>query len=126
MDQSIIDQLIQKLVSTFQITYKEAELSIFNVHEYVVRLMEGAEIITTLSGADKKKVVVGAIKALVGIIKIKEGEKDIILAFVNGGLLEPFIDVVIFASKNLARLNVPKCCKDSCCCKCCPSKCVCM
>lgn len=112
MEQKLIDESIQKLVNTFKATYKDVTLCNANIQEYVVRLMEGAEIMTYLSGANKKAVVIGALIELIKEIPIKNEDKEAIMAFINNGMLDKFIDLTIAISKNNVNLNkIKTCCK---------------
>lgn len=120
MEQQVIDQLIQKIVSTFENTYKDIELNMFNLPVYVARLMEGVEVISTLAGADKKMIVIGSLKEIIKHIKIKESDRELINNFVNSELLSTFIDIIILASKSAIRINIKECCKcKGKCCGCC-------
>ena len=116
--QTDVDANITKLVNSVIEAYKEIKLNDF--FACVVKLMEGAEAIPALSGADKKKVVKGVLNQIVEKINIPNPkEKEIIVFLINSGLVDLIIDGIVKLTKEGCKINVQEIvAKCNSCCKC--------
>lgn len=118
--QAEIDANIKIIIDSVLAAYKE--LTIKDFFDCIVKLMECAEAIPTLVGADKKKVVKGVLVQIIQRINIpNKGEKDLILLLVNSGLVDLIIDGIVKLTKEGCKINVQEL-AAKCCCK--SGKCV--
>lgn len=115
--QTDIDANVKKIVDNVMAAYTEFTLKDF--FECVVKLMECAEAIPLLAGADKKKVVKSVLSQIVTKINIPNpSEKEMITFLVNSGLVDLIIDGIVKLTKDGCKINVQEL-ASKCCCKCC-------
>ena len=119
--QSEINANINKILDSSVGVYKDLQMK--DMFGCVTKLMECAETIPTLKGADKKQVVVGVLGQLVHTIPFpNEKEAEMVMSFVNSGLVGLIIDGVVNLTKEGCKINIQeveqkcsKCCKCKCC-----------
>lgn len=118
--QTEIDENIKIIIDNILAAYKELTLKDF--FDCIVKLMECAEVIPTLVGTDKKKVVKSVLVQIIQRINIpNKGEKDLILLLVNSGLVDLIIDGIVKLTKEGCKINIQDL-ASKCCCK--SGKCV--
>ena len=116
-----VDANITKIVDNVISAYTEFTLKDF--FECIVKLMECAEAIPLLAGADKKKVVKGVLTQLITKLNIPDqGEKDVILFLINSSIVDLMIDGIVKLTKEGCKINVQQII-EKCGCKCCGGKC---
>lgn len=120
--QNDIDANILKIVNSAISAYNE--MTSKDVFACIVNVMECAEAIPLLSGADKKKVVKGVLSQIITRINIpNESEKTMILFLINSGLVDLIIDGIVKLTKEGCKINVQEL-AEKCKCKCCGDKCI--
>lgn len=116
--QAEIDALVAKILADVIVAYKEIQLKDF--FECLIKLMECAEAIPVIVGADKKKVVLGVLKAIIEKIPFKrQSDKEIVMFIVNSGIVSLIIDTIVGLTKKGCKINVPQLVKEHCKCTIC-------
>ena len=111
--QAEIDATVAKILADIIVAYKEIQLKDF--FECLIKLMECAEAIPMLIGADKKKVVIGVLKAVIEKIPFKkQSDKEIVMFIVNSGIVGLIIDTIVGLTKKGCKINVPQIIKEHC------------
>lgn len=103
--QKQIDEAIEKICDDFIVIYQDMEFDRHNLKDCLIRLMECVELMPTLIGADKKKVVLGVIVVLIEKLKINEGEKEVIIYLLEHDIIALLVEIIVKLTKNPAQLN---------------------
>lgn len=112
--QEQIDANISSIASNILDVYKDITMSDF--FGCLVKLMESAELLPSLAGADKKKVVKGVLNQLISKINFpKQGEKQLLEFIVNSGLIDLIIDGIVDLTKNGCQINIEQLAQKCCC-----------
>lgn len=92
----------------------------------LVKIMEAAESIPGLIGADKKKIVKQVLTLLVNKITFPIAqEKEFVLSIINGPLIDYIIDEIVTLTKTGCRINIEQLVKSKCSsCSCSSCKCI--
>lgn len=115
--EATIDTSVSTILDNAIGVYKDLALKDF--FDCLVKLMECAEQVPTLIGADKKKVVKSVLTQLVNKINFKtQQEKDVIMFLINSGLVDIVIDSIVKLTKEGCKINLQQVMKTACCGKC--------
>lgn len=115
--QEDIDANVKRIVNNVSLAYKELRLSDF--FACIVKLMECAEAIPILIGADKKKVVKSVLTQIVNTINIPlQRDRELIMLLINSGIIDLIIDGIVKLTKEGCKINIQELAnKCNCCCK---------
>lgn len=104
-----MDKIIIELYDKIFLSLKDGKLTLEEISDITVTLIELVELYVELSGEQKKLAVLGVISKLLELFKFSDNDKEIILK-----LIDKFIDAIILASKKKIKINKKKwlkCCK---------------
>lgn len=118
MTQTDIDATVKTIVDKAIEAY--SELKIKDFFDCLVKIMECAEAIPKLIGADKKRIVKSVLTQIIDKIPFtNQNEKNIVVFLVNSDIVDLVIDGIVKLTKEGCKINIKeiqeKCCK---CCKC--------
>lgn len=114
-----IDAAVAQICSDISATYKDLnQKEFFNC---LIVVMEAVEKMVSLTGVEKKAVVIGVLTQLVNSITFSNAfDKEAILFLIQSGFLSTMIDSIIKLTKIGCKINIPKIeksCLSCCCCK---------
>lgn len=116
--QDEIDVIVKSVIDKAIAAYSELKLKDF--FECLVKIMECAEAIPKLTGADKKKIVKSVLSQIIDRINFpSQSEKSVFVFLVNSDIVDLIIDGIVKLTKEGCSINIKEIIAEKCGCKCC-------
>lgn len=110
MSETKFDNIVIEIYDKIFSSLKDKKLTINEITEITITVMELVELYIELSGEQKKLAALGVINKLMDVFNLPD--KEVILK-----LVDKFIDAIVLASKKKIKINVKKWFKKLKCCK---------